>query len=146
MATARAAVKAKLIGDSQLSTLLPGGVFLLDDFGPDGMTAKSIPRQANGVTVNPFAVIRFRAFSETASPKMGAERGNIEIYAYQFAGYSVIDLAMKRIKAVLHRARIAADDRNGFAFYFSHLSSELVDDELGNVPMMFIRFSVNQRR
>ena len=78
---------------------------------------------------------------------LAAERQAVEIYVYaDMGGYAITDQAATRIKALLHNAYIDAEDRQIAHSTFSFLSGEIPAEELGGLPMQFVRFHVNYIR
>jgi len=140
MATLAEAILTLLNGDATLSSLLTGGVHNASDFKTAGPSADEIPRQANGVLVDPFAIVRFRDSDVTGPVKVEAEMGSVEIYLYDNVGYVTIDSALARIKTLLNFKDVTADDRSLAYFQFVHRSTELNAEEYGNIPSKFIRF------
>ncbi len=143
MATMKALIKSILSGDSALSSTLTGGVEDVNDWdiGDDG--ANDAPRDDDGVTLLPHAKIRWRSADAFGPFQIQAERQSVEIYVYQDNGYSTIDSAVRRIKALLHDKYLHdADDRLLVHLRHAFTSGELVAIEYGYAPMAFIRFSV----
>ncbi len=146
MATLADAVKALLNADATLSDLLTGGVFNASDFTFDGGGADEIPRQANGVLVDPFAIIRFKSIDPKGPYLIGGELQSIEIYIYDNVGYTTIEASISRIKTLLHNTYIDADDRSLVFLILGHISGEGNAEEFGNIPFKFIRFMNTQVR
>lgn len=147
MATLREAIYSTLSGDSALAGLLVGGVLKAEGFKPRGGGISQAPRAADGVAIQPFAVIVWGA-SQAMGPIMqiGAEVERLEVYVYQHAGFEVIDPAINRIKALLHDQYFDASDRALAHSAFQYISGETVAEELLGASCRFIRFYVYQIR
>ena len=146
MATLAEAIPTLLNADATLSALLTGGVHNAADFSFDGGGADEIPRQANGVLVDPFAIVRFKSSDPKGPYLIGGELQSIEIYVYDDSGYVTIESAITRIKALLHNTEVSADDRALVFLIFGHTSGEMNAEEFGNIPCQFIRFMSTQIR
>lgn len=144
MAPLRATLTTRLTGDATLMALLPGGVLDPSVLPQDGGGAGSVPREADGVRIRPFAILR----SGTDSSYQGEDRllsaGSEfwEVYLYQDIGYSTIDAAVGRIKTLLHDTYVTADDRAIAHVLYTFTSADLVADELGGCPMKLCRYQV----
>lgn len=150
MATLRQAVLALLEYDAVLSMLLTGGVFQADDI--DQLDAGSydwVPKAPDGVRVLPFALIRWKSSNPLQADfvSLAAERQAVEIYVYaEVGGYALTDQVATRIKALLHDAYLDVEDRQIAHATFSFLSGEIPAEELGGLPMQFVRFHVQYIR
>ena len=140
MATLREAIINLLSADSTLSALLTGGVFNAEDFSFDGGGSDEIPRQADGVLIDPFGIIRFGDSDKFGPRDVKGRMQNIEIYVYDNVGYTTIDAAIDRLDALLDQVRITADDRQLAYLEYAHDSKELDAPELEGVACRFIRF------
>jgi hypothetical protein len=150
MATLRQAVLSMLEYDGVLSTLLTGGVFQADDIDQlDAGGYEWVPKEPDSVRVQPFALIRWKASTPLQAEfvSLAAERQALEIYLYaDIGGYALIDQAATRIKFLLHNTYLEAEDRQIAHSTFSFLSGEIPAEELGGLPMKFVRFHVNYIR
>lgn len=145
MATLREAVKALLAGDGALAALLTGGVLDADALPMDGGGVGSLPLAADGMSVRPFAVLRWRG----ANPReivAVTERRTLEVYVYQERGYGVIEQAKRRIKSLLIRQRVSADDAGIAMFHWLQDMGELPAEEFGNLACEMSRFYVDYVR
>lgn len=142
MATFREAIKATLDADGTLATLFPGGSFDAGLLDQNGMTVDNAPREVDGVTLQPFFVIRYREESPFGSFPISAEEGEFELYLYQDTGYAIIDRGVNRVKALLHDTYIECEDRSLAHLIYEQASGELPAKELGYAPSRFIRFRV----
>lgn len=140
----RDAVRKHLEDDTDLGNLLTGGIFDASELPQNGMSVEKVPRNANGVDALPFAVIRFGEEPRFGPFPIGASRGDIEVYVYQNRGYDVIDQAISRINALLDDVHILTADTNLAHTYRSMPSGDLTDEELGNLPLKFIRFTLTR--
>jgi hypothetical protein len=141
MATMRAALRNFLNADATLTTLLPGG-FLDANSLPSEWSISDVPH--DGAMITPFAVLRWRG----ATPKEVyitdmTERRSVEIYIYQHRGYDLIEQAKRRIKTILHRTQIAADDADVCMFHWNNDLGEFTAKEIGGAAAEMSRFYVD---
>jgi hypothetical protein len=142
MATIRTALRTLLENDAALGALLTGGVFDASELPQDGGGMSSAPKEANGVTIRPYAIIRFAASSAGEAWEHAELRTMVEIYAYQSVGYATIESALARIQLLLHDKYITADDRQIAHFLLVFESRDLMADEIGSAAMRFARYSM----
>ena len=144
MASFRDTLQTRLTSDATLMALLTGGVLDPADLPQDGGGAGSVPRNTDGVTIKPFAILRGGPDGsyqgEDRILSAGAEFW--EVYLYQDVGYGTIDQAVGRIKTLLHDTYITADDRAIAHVLYTFTSADLVADELGGCPMKLCRYQV----
>jgi len=145
MAVLRTALRNHLIADSALMAILTGGVFDAQSTDAEGADTSWIPRAANGVTLAPFAIIRFRGESPTEIVAF-TERRFVEIYFYQAYGYLQIELAKNRVKSILHRKRVQADDAGIAMFHFVQGRGEMPAPEYENAASDMNRYFVDYTR
>lgn len=145
MVTLRAALMAHLSSDSRLTALLTGGILDADALPMDGGGAGSLPLAADGVSVKPFAVVRWRGSAPKEIP-WATERRTVEIYVYQERGYDIIEQAKRRIKALLIRQMVKADDAAICMFHWVQDTGEFPAPELGNLACEMSRFVVDYVR
>jgi len=141
----REALKAHLTSDSTLTALLTGGVLDADALPMDGGGAGSLPLAVDGVSVRPFAVLRWRGTSAKEIP-WKTERRTLEVYIYQERGYDIIEQAKRRIKGLLIRQMVKADDAAICMFHWVQDSGEFASPELGNLACEMSRFFVDYIR
>lgn len=146
MTTLRTAVKELLEADAMLSALLTGGVLDADDLPRDGGGVDYAPRDATGVRIAPFAVLRWKQSTPFDSQHVRAEKQTLEVYLYADSGYSTIESAANRVKSILHQSQVNGDDRSLVTVLYVYQSSELVADELNQCPMQFQRYEVSYVR
>lgn len=146
MSGLRAAFKDFLADDTTLSALLTGGIFDAQDFDQEGLSMDNVPRDTDGVTILPNLVIRWQASTLFSSYKIGAEAQTVELYFYDHLGYDTIEAALSRGKVLLHDIYMEADDRGLAHIRWAFHSRQSTADELGNAPMMFSRYLINQTR
>lgn len=140
MATLREALVTVLSGDATLSALLTGGVKNAEDFTFDGGGSDEIPRQANGVLIKPFAIVRFQDSTTVFPLKARAELQSIEIYVYDNVGFVTIDAAISRTKTLLNFTDVTADDRSLAYLHEPFTSRELDAPEISGASCKFVRF------
>lgn len=145
MATLRQALLATLNADATLATILTGGVHDASILPREGMGLGAVPVQADGVTIQPFAVVRW-GVANPAEVVALSERRSVTIWVYQHVGFAVIEAACKRLKQLLHQAQLATDDAGYALFQWTQDGGELPADELGGAAGSFIRFTVNYVR
>lgn len=140
MATARAALKTYLNADATLAALLTGGVKDEDDFTFDEGGANEVPRETDGVRIKPFAYVRWRV-SNVTEIIAASERQTVQLYLYQRSGKSTIESAVKRLKTLLHRHQLTADDKALLMFHYQMSNTGLPPaDELGGASMGLVQF------
>jgi len=137
---------ATLTGDSALSAILTGGWWDSETLPREGMTLSHAPKQADGVKIAPFGVIRRRGMNDEGIRDLNAERGSVEFYIYAHKGYATIEGAVSRLKVVLNEKLLVSSDVSLAFIKFAHLSGELVAEELGGAPFKFVRFNLILRR
>lgn len=143
MATLRQTVKSILQNDATLMALLPGNILDSADMDFTGQGASQAPREADGITLKPHAVIRWSGSNPTgASYKVGAEAESVEVYVYQDTSYDVIESAIIRIRQLLHDTYLSTSDRALAHVNKAHISGEMPAEELGNAACKFIRFAI----
>jgi len=143
MPTLRATVKSTLEADATLMTLLTGGIRDSSVLDFTGEGASQAPREADGITLKPHAVIRWGGSNPTgASYKVGAEAESVEVYVFQDTSYDVIESAIIRIRQLLHDTYLNTSDRALAHVNKAHISGEMPAEELGNAACKFIRFAV----
>jgi hypothetical protein len=139
MAMLREALRTYLLADATLSAILTGGIWdaqTTDQYGADTDWIERDP--VNGVTIAPFAILRFGAESSTEVVAR-SERRFMEIYFYQAYGFSLIEAAISRTKAILHRKRVQADDADAF-FVFVTGSRDSSAPEYENAAVRMSRY------
>lgn len=145
--TLRDVIFNTLDNDATLTTLLPGGFLDSEILPHDGGGMNVAPKTADGITINPFGVIRWKASNAFGPETIAAELQQLEVYVYADVGYATLETAIGRIKALLNRTYPAGVSDRGLAFLqFMHASPELTAEEFNNAPMMFIRFAIYQVR
>lgn len=104
-----------LLADGTLTTLLPGGVYVMDEAGRNGISQVSLPNayDADGY-MTPFAVLWMRSENPNQSGHDPAERWKsvrdmLEIYLYTDGdrSYSEIDSPADRIEHDFDQQQIA---------------------------------------
>ena len=156
MATLAAALKARLTGDTTLTPALPtgtplmailtGGVLDVDSLGRQGLTPTSAPRLADGVTLAPCAVLRWRTSGQYGL--RNAERRMLMVWFYDDRGQATIEQAMRRVKDLLHRYEIGPTT-DGYGLNFVKWAGdvrELVAEELGDAAAAYSRYSIDLTR
>ncbi len=146
MAVLADAVKTLLNNDATLAATLTGKVLDSEDFGRNGLTAESAPKETNNVTIKPFAHIVWATEIMTAWNQLNAGRLDCEIYIYQHSGYRTIDVALWRINTLLHLQTVLADDVDSVHFERILVSQEFRAEEVANAPNKLIRFEVLKKR
>lgn len=146
MATLSETVKTMLEDDGTLMALLYGGIFDAEDLDISGESDSDAPKESDGVRIQPHAVIRWGESTSFSEEAIEAEVGNVEIYVYQHRGHDVIDAAVNRIKALLNRQLISADDRALAKLSYAMTSREIPAEEFGGAPCKFSRYAVYQIR
>ena len=140
MAYLRAVLKTYLNADAALMTLLPGGVLDTDELPEGASSIQDVPH--NGPQITPFAMLRWRG----ATPKeivSFTERRSVEIYFYQHRGYATIERAKRRVKTILERTMLPADDAGIAMFHWAHDTGEFPADELGRASADMSRYYVD---
>lgn len=146
MTTLREAFKAALEGDATLVAILTGGIYDSDELGRTGLTPDSVAREADGVTMKPAAVIRWRGENQSAlKTDTISERRFVELYLYADRGHAVLEQAKQRAKALLHRRQLGpTDDGLGLNFIlWVDSRGEFVADELQGAAADRLRFVVD---
>jgi hypothetical protein len=143
MATLREAFKARLADDPTLAGLLYGGVLDADDVFR-GLKVTNVPYESNGVTIQPFASIRWGGANPFGPVTVQAEQQRVEVYVYQHTGYATIEAALTRIKQLCNRQFISADDRQLAYLANPQKGPDSNEEALGWACGRFIRFSITQ--
>jgi len=71
------------------------------------------------------------------------ERRSVEIYFYQHRGYATIERAKRRVKTILERTMLPADDAGIAMFHWAHDTGEFPADELGRASADMSRYYVD---
>ncbi len=135
-----------LTSDSILSAILTGGWFDGENLPREGMTLSNAPKQADGVSIKPFGVIRRRGMNDEGIRDLNAERGSVEFYIYAHKGYATIEQAISRLKGILNERNFVSSDASTAFLRFAFASGELVAEELASAPFKFVRFNLILRR
>lgn len=143
MATLRAAVKSVLEGDVTLAAILTGGVYsragISRTLTPDAFDSKG--------AIKPCAVV-----TEEATNRIGHREDKMEmvslvvwLYEDEGSGYTLIDTAKMRVRALLHDQTVTTSD--GYVHHIVHVYSlgDSFDDVL-SAEMTHERFTVYRRR
>lgn len=146
MTTLRALPKTQLSGNATLSALLTGGIKDAQNLPRDGGGMSSAPKVAGTPRIQPHAVIRWRADRPFGPETVQSENTSFEVYLYDHAGYVNIETAVGLIKALLHRQRFQADDRQLVYINWVFTSGELTAEEYAGAPCRFMRFEVTAVR
>lgn len=146
MADLRTALREYLLADATLSAILTGGIYDAQTTDAEGADTSWIPRDpVNGVTLAPFAIIRFRG--ETPTEVIArTERRFVEIYFYQGYGYTQIERAKRRVKEILHRQQVQAEDAGIAMFHFVQGRGEMPAPEYENAASDMNRYYVDYVR
>jgi len=148
MPTLRELLQSTLTADATLTALLPGGFMDANDLPQDSGGAASAPRQGDGIRINPFGIIRYRAGNRTQAdvPSLRSGQQSIEIYVYEDVGYGVIDAAIDRLITLLDNTYLYPTDRAIVHLLNSFESEEIPAEEFGNAPSRFVRFQTVSTR
>lgn len=146
MGVLREVFRQTLEADTALTTLLTGGIMDASELPADGGGSKSAPRESGKTRIQPYAVVRWRAVRPFSVEVLEAEKETVEVYIYQQKGYDTIEAAIHRMKALLHRQFLTADNRAIAHTFMTFISGELTAEELHYAPTRFIRFEVTQIR
>jgi hypothetical protein len=141
MAILRDALKTFLAADETLSGLLPGGVLDINELPQTDYGLTNVPR--SGAVISPFAVIRWRG--TVGKEIIGlTERRTVEIYVYEARrGYAIIEQAKRRIKTILNRTQIQADDAGIAMFHWQTSGGLFPAQELNGASGEMIRYYVD---
>lgn len=144
MATFRQAFKTVLTSDVTISALLTGGIFQSNELDYTGEGASQAPRDTDGVTLKPHAVIHFGERSPRGDArKVRGKLETVEVYVYQDTGFDVIESAILRMCSLLEDKYLSTTDRAlAHITEESFTSGELPAEELGNAACKFVRFFV----
>lgn len=145
MATLHNAFKAVLTSDSTLMALLTGGIFDAAVLDYTGEGASQAPRQSDGVTLKPHAVIRWGAGTPNGSSyKVAGEVESVEVYVYQDTGYDVIESAILRMRTLLGDRYLTTDDRAlAHVLKTPFKGPQITEEALGMAACQFDRFFIN---
>jgi hypothetical protein len=138
MATQREALKSYLEADGTLASFLTGGWMDGNDF-EERLQQNKIPRESDGTRIKPFGVIRWRTSRPTEIVR-SSERRTLEMYFYQQTGFEIIESAIKRTKAILHRKQIQSDTEGLCMYHWQQHIGEIPAEELGFVSCELVRF------
>lgn len=105
-------IKAVLEGNSQLLTILTGGIYDYDETGRTGISKTNTPAAFTGPILNPCAMVKVRStvpqgdIADSPAQKLSVVRV-VEIYLYQENGYVNIENAQNAIFTLLHEKRFS---------------------------------------
>lgn len=145
MADLRTTLRNYLLADAAVSVILTGGIWdaqTTDRYGAD--VDWIIRDPVNGVTIAPFAIIRFGAESSTEVVAR-SERRFVEIYFYESYGYTLIEAAISRTKSLLHRKRVQADNVDAM-FHFVVGGRDSIATEYENAAVRMSRYYADSIR
>lgn len=145
MADLRTATRNLLVADTDLMAILTGGVFDARQLPQNGMTVDNLPHAANGITVLPFIVIRFRNSTGKEIIRK-TERRFCEFFIYEHRGYQNIEQAKRRLKTLLDGKQVRADDAGICMFHWVTDIGEVPNDQLGFIPCELSRYYVDYVR
>lgn len=117
MATLKASVLAILNDDAALATVITGGWFDADSLPNGGLTVATIPKESNGVIIQPTGVLRWRERNPVRGPSYAA-RQFVEIYLYDdpSRGRDNIDYGKRRVWELLNKLWITGTDHERMAY------------------------------
>lgn len=136
----RETIKAALEADATLMATLTGGVYT------ETITRQRTPGafDANGELL-PCALVRVERDAQHGpytGPDTLSARVYIVVYFYQQSGYGVIDAALDRVRALLHRAKLGAGT---WDISWADDSADLEDEAL-RCALRFSRYVVTRLR
>lgn len=104
-------IQTTLQNSAEVSSLLTGGIYTIQDTGRTGLTFTSTPQAFNGPSILPCAMVkeRRRYFNQQIrdqGEQVASFHQAVEIRLYQDNGLDVIQEALKAIYKVLHDKRI----------------------------------------
>lgn len=140
MAYLRETLKTFLNEDAVLMALLTGGVLDTDELPMGASSIEDVPH--TGPEILPFAVLRWRGTTEKEIVGL-TERRSVEIYFYQHRGYATIERAKRRVKTILNRTQLPAEDAGLSMFHWAHDTGEFPADELGRASADMSRYYVD---
>lgn len=145
MADFRASIITILNGYSPLTTIMAGGIYSSETLDRRGILLNTAPKMPDGITINPFMVVRVRG-SGRLRPHNFGKLTNVEIYFYQDTKYDKIETAKRLVKDLLHQTTLSATDNETFGYmeYVNDIG-ENVEEELGQTPMSMSRFTIISR-
>lgn len=142
--------KATLEGDSELTSLLTGGIIDKNsaEAGRTGVSLETAPKQAGGVLIDPFMVIHWRTTTDYAPAILPSEAIYPELWIYQDTGTGIIDAARERAKKLLNLTYIngATDSKLAFIRWAGGDILEFMADELGGASGTMCRFQILRLR
>jgi len=138
--TLRGELKDYLNDDATLGELLTGGVLDATDLPQGNYGISNVPHEGRSSS-------RLPSFAGVAAPRRKiigqTERRNLEIYLYQALGYDIIDPARRRIKAILNRVQLPADDAGIGMFSLGTRTRRFYAEELGGASGYLCRYYVD---
>ena len=143
--TLRDSLRAYLQADSTLMGLLSGGLLDANSLPRDGGGMSSVPLAGDGLTILPFAILRWGV----TTPKeivRNSERRNLAIFIYQESGYGQIEAVQARLKMRLHRQRLSASDAGIAMCHWLNDTGEFPAPEFGNCAGSISRYVVDYIR
>lgn len=148
MSNLRDAFSGLLSGDTTFSTPLTGGIYDLSDLGPDGLTPSN-PACAgawtSGGSLRPCALLHWRT-AQNFGPHFDAEQAYVELYVYQLSGVAIVEAALLRAKALLHRVQLTASDYGLCWVNALTTRTEIPAPELGGALGGMARFEIHRIR
>lgn len=133
MAVLRATIKTVLANDSTLTGLLPGGIFDANDLKKGGMSLEDAPKKANGININPFALLRWQTSNKMPGMPdiMPAELRFLNVWIYDEVGQTTIEQAILQIKALLNVKDFTADEYSYTRLVWAGELGEIRDPQMG---------------
>lgn len=119
--SAESTIKTVLEADATLLALATGGIYSWDETGSEGINRTTTPDawNSNGIMLPTIMVSARNAVPGLNVPDEAAQsmdvRQIVEIYFFQFDGYSTIDSMVDRCYALLHAKRLTGPIRMDWA-------------------------------
>lgn len=135
----------KVTTDAPLAAILTGGVFAAETLptnGKDGMTLENAPKQADGIRILPFAVLRLTGGVGIPIRFLKTEDQTFALFAYAEDWGTVRD-AIRQVKTLLHEKYLPTTVGDTVGLIYCECVGDLPEfyaDELGGRPCAATRF------
>jgi hypothetical protein len=144
MATYRQALIEYLEADVALTALLTGGIRDSNDLPVEWLSGGNVDGIWNGLDMVPHCLLTWREENSMDSA-FSADRQFVDGFVYANRGYTTINSAIARIKALFRPSLkfSSLDDATSIFVLYTQASDEMTSDDLYQKPMRRFRLQVD---
>lgn len=144
MASLRDTIRLALEGDSAYMLISTGGVVDMSETDREGLSLSDVPKQADGVRIKTISALRFRGSNPTdqSDTIIGIEHRFFNLWVYSDQGYTDIDNALRRAKALFDLKYFTADNEGIVYLRWAGDLSDFNEDALGGAAAGSSRYQI----